>query len=103
MDTNKKQEKQGVKDVFDEVQKSLDTLQGKDATFLFIGHEGNHFVIGGDFNSICAQLIFAMCRYPVVKDIVKKCANRFDEMNEKCGDEVRNVSMTHLIEQNSGN
>lgn len=103
MDTNKKQEKQGVKEVFDEVQKKLDTLQGKDATFLFVGDEGNHFVIGGDFNCICAQLIFAMCRYPVVAQIIKKCASRFDEMNDKYGDNVRGVTMTHLIEQNSGN
>lgn len=103
MDTNKKQEKQGVKEVFDEVQKSLDTLQGKDATFLFIGDEGNHFVISGNSDNICAQIIFSMCRYPVVAQIVKKCASMFDEMNAKYGDTFRNVSMTHLIEQNSGN
>jgi len=103
MGTNKKQEKQEVKEVFDEVQKLLDSLQGKDATFLFIGDEGNHFVVSGNFNSICAQLIFAMCRYPAIEQIIKKCASRFDEMNGKFGDTFRNVSMTHLIEQNSGN
>lgn len=103
METNNKQEKQGVKEVFDEVQKLLDHLQGKDATFLFIGDEGNHFVISGNSDSICAQLIFAMCRYPVIEQIIKKCANRFDEMNGRFGGEFRNVTMDHLIEQNSGN
>lgn len=103
METNNKQEKQGVKEVFDKVQKLLDSLQGKDATFLFIGDEGNHFVVSGNFDSICAQLIFAMCRYPVIAQIIKKCASRFDEMNGKFGNTFRNVSMTHLIEQNSGN
>lgn len=102
METNKKQEKQGVKEVFDEVQKLLDSLQGKDATFLFIGDEGNHFVISGNFNSICAQLIFAMCRYPAIEQIIKKCASRFDELNAEYGDGVRSVTMDHLIEQNSG-
>jgi len=102
METNNKQEKQGVKEVFDEVQKLLDSLQGKDATFLFIGDEGN-LVISGDFNGICAQLIFAMCRYPVVAQIVKKCASRFDEINAEYGDKVRSVTLEHLIEQNSGN
>jgi len=103
METNKKQEKQGVKEVFDEVQKLLDSLQDKDATFLFIGDEGNHFVISGNSDSICAQIIFSMCRYPVIAQIIKKCASRFDEMNGKFGATFRNVSMTHLIEQNSGN
>jgi len=44
-----------------------------------------------------------MCRYPIVTQIVKKCASRFDEMNAKYGDELRSVTLDHLIEQNSGN
>lgn len=89
--------------MFSKVQMMLDTLQGKDATCLFIGDEGNHFVISGDFNGICAQLIFAMCRYPVVAKIVKMCASRFDELDAVLGDRVRSVTLQHLIEQNSGN
>jgi len=99
----KTKEKQEAKAVFSKVQMLLDTLQGKDATCLFIGYEGNHFVISGDFNGICAQLIFAMCRYPIVTQIVKKCASRFDELNAEYGDNVRSVTLDHLIEQNSGN
>lgn len=101
MDNTK--EKEEVKKIFEEVQLLLDTLQGKKATMLFIGDEGNHFVIGGDFNSICAQIIFAMCRYPVMVDIITKCATRFEELNAEFGDKVRNVKMEHLIEQNAGN
>lgn len=92
-----------VKEEFSQVQKILVSLQNEDATCLFIGHEGNHFVISGDPNSIKAQLIFSMCRYPVVRDIIKECADRFDELNKEFGDNVRNVKMNHLIEQNSGN
>lgn len=91
-----------VKETFGKVQELLDTLQDKDATCLFIGHEGNHFVSGNVVN-LEAQIVFAMCRYPVVKDIIKTCAERFDELNKEYGDKVRNIQMDHLIEQNSGN
>ena len=92
-----------VKEKFDKVQEILDSLQGKDATFMFIGHEGNHFVLSGSPVNIEAQIVFAMCRYPVIRDIIKTCAERFDELNKEYGDNVRNVVMDHLIEQNSGN
>ena len=84
-------------------QKLLEQLQGEDASFLFVGDEGNCFTIGGNPANIEAQIVFAMCRYPVVKDIIKTCATRFDELNEEFGDGVRNVTMDHLIEINSGN
>lgn len=92
-----------VKEKFGKVQEILDSLQGKDATFMFIGHEGNHFVLSGSPVNIEAQIVFAMCRYPVTRDIIKTCAERFDEINKEYGDNVRNVIMDHLIEQNSGN
>lgn len=92
-----------VKEKFGKVQEILDSLQGKDATFMFIGHEGNHFVLSGSPVNIEAQIVFAMCRYPVIRDIIKTCAERFDELNKEYGDNVRNVVMDHLIEQNSGN
>lgn len=92
-----------IKEKFGKVQEILDSLQGKDATFMFIGDEGNHFVLSGSPVNIEAQIVFAMCRYPVVRDIIKTCAERFDELNKEYGDNVRNVIMDHLIEQNSGN
>lgn len=92
-----------VKATFDKVHELLDSLQETGATCLFIGDEGNHFVISGNPTNIEGQIVFAMCRYPVVKDIIKTCATRFDELNEKFGDGVRNVTMDHLIEINSGN
>lgn len=92
-----------VKETFGKVQDLLDSLQNKDATCLFIGHEGNHFVISGSVVNLEAQIVFAMCRYPVVKDIIQTCAERFDELNKEYGDKARNIQMDHLIEQNSGN
>ena len=92
-----------VKEKFDQIQEQLESLKDKDATCLFIGHEGYHFVMSGNPAKIKAQIVFAMCRYPVVKDIIKTCATRFDEINKKYGDELRDITMDHLIEQNSGN
>ena len=92
-----------IKKKFNEVQKILDSLQGSNATCMFIGHEGNHFVISGNPTNIAAQIVFTMMRYPVVKDIIKTCAVRFDAMNKEYGGNVRNVTMEHLIEVNSGN
>lgn len=90
-----------IRKKFDEVQKILDSLQDSDATCMFIGHEGNHFVISGNPVNIEAQIVFAMMRYPIVRDIVKTCAERFDELNGEYGDKVRKVTMDHQIEVNS--
>ena len=96
-------EKEKIKQVFDGVQNQLDTLQGSGASFMFIGHEGNHFVISGHPNEIGAQIVFAMIRYPVVCDIIKACAKQFDSLNDQLGEDVKKVKMDHLIELNSGN
>lgn len=92
-----------IKRKFDKVQEILDSLQDSGATCMFIGHEGNHFVISGDPANIEAQIVFAMMRYPIVRDIIKTCAERYDELNKEYGDGARNVTMDHLIEKNSGN
>jgi len=54
---------QEIKKKFDEVQEILDSMQGAGATCMFIGHEGNHFVISGSPTNISAQIVFAMMRY----------------------------------------
>ena len=95
--------KTAIKDKFDKIHDILDSMQDSGATCLFIGDEGNHFVISGDSLNITAQIIFAMCRYPVVKEIINTCAARFDKLNEELGDDIRNVTLDHLIEHNSGN
>lgn len=91
-----------IKQLFDEVQTKLDTLQNEKATFLFIGNEGNHFAMGGDQYMIAAQITFAMMRYPVVRDLIKDCAEKYDLLNATMGDDARNVKLDHQIEQNSG-
>lgn len=96
-------EKTETKKIQRMAQKLLEQLQGKDASFLFIGNEGNCFTIGGDPTMIAAQILFAMVRYPVVKDIIKKCADNYESLNEKFGEDFRNLTLEHLIEVNSGN
>ena len=96
-------EKTEIKKIQRMAQKLLEQLQGEEASFLFIGDEGNCFTIGGDPTMIAAQILFAMVRYPVVRQIIQKCADNYEALNEKFGEDVRNVTLEHLIEINSGN
>lgn len=94
---------QEIKDVLSKVQDLLDSLQDENATFLFVGDEGNHFTLSGNPTRITAQIIFAMIRYPIVKEIIFACSSRFNEINNAYGGNVKNVKMEHLIEKNAGN
>lgn len=96
-------DKEEIKKIQLMAQKLLEQLQGSEASFLFVGDEGNCFTIGGDPTMIAAQVLFAMVRYPVVKDIIKKCADNYDALNDKFGEDARNITLEHLIEVNSGN
>ena len=84
-------------------QKLLEQLQGEEASFLFIGDEGNCFTIGGDPTMIKAQILFAMIRYPIVHQIIQECAEKYEKLNEKFGEDARNITLDHVIEINSGN
>ena len=96
-------EKEEIKKIQRMAQKPLELLQGEEASFLFLGDEGNCFTIGGDPTMIAAQILFAMVRYPVVRQIIQKCADNYETLNEKFGEDVRNLTLEHLIEVNSGN
>ena len=96
-------EKEEIKKIQRMAQKLLELLQGEEASFLFLGDEGNCFTIGGDPTMIAAQILFAMVRYPVVRQIIQKCADNYETLNEKFGEDVRNLTLEHLIEVNSGN
>jgi enoyl-CoA hydratase/carnithine racemase len=91
-----------IKQLFDEIQNKLDNLQNEHASFLFLSDEGTHFCMGGDPARIMAQITFAMMRYPVVRDLIKDCAEKFDVLNATMGDDVRKIKLDHQIEQNSG-
>lgn len=88
-----------VKEKFCQVHEILDSLINEEASFLFIGNEGNHFAISGQPTEIMSQITFAMCRYPIVEEIIKTCASHFDVINKKYGEEARNMTMDHLIEK----
>lgn len=91
-----------IKQLFSKIQNNLETLQNEQASFMFISDEGNHFTIGGDPARLMAQITFAMMRYPIVRDIIKQCAEKYDELNATIGEDVRKVKLNHLIEKNSG-
>lgn len=95
--------KKEIETTFKAVRLTLNTLKDEEASYLFIGNEGNQFVISGNTADIAAQILFAMIRYPVVKELIKTCATRVDEIEEKYGDRVRTAPLEDLIEYNSGN
>lgn len=92
--------KQEINTTFGKVQETLDSMSDEDATYMFIGSEGNHFVISGDPSDLEAQILFSMMRYPIVKEIIMKCAINYAAANEKYGEGARSVKMSHLIEIN---
>jgi len=99
---NKTMTEKEIRKKFDDIQNQLDALQNENATFLFLANEGNHFVISGDKYMIAAQISFAMMRYPVVHDIIKICAEKYDELNDAFGENAKSMIMQHQIEKNSG-
>lgn len=101
--TNDGMNQSEIKKIQREAQKLLEQLQGEEATFLFIGDDGNCFTIAGDPAKIRAQIVFAMARYPVVEEIIKTCALQYDNLNKEYGDRIRALTMGHIIEFNSGN
>ena len=52
---------------------------------------------------IKAQILFAMIRYPIVHQIIQECAEKYEKLNEKFGEDARNITLDHVIEINSGN
>ena len=92
------EKKVDIKDVFNKIQDLLDSLQDTGATFMFITGEGR-FVISGDPISIMAELTIAMVHYPIVKKMIDTCSKKFDEIKAKCGEDIENINMTHLIEK----
>ena len=103
MEKGKKMTEEEIKKMFHGIQQKLETLKDEKASFMFLADEGNHFTMAGDPTAIIAQLSFAMMRYPIVRDIIKTCAEKFDEVNALLGKEVRNIKLDHQIEKNSGN
>lgn len=84
--------------VFNTVQQLLESLKDSDATFMFVSN-GNFFTIKGNTTELISQILFAMCRYPVVEGVIKECAKRFDEVNRRAGHIARATIMDHLIDE----
>lgn len=93
--------KEQIKRIQREAHAKLELLGGSEASFLFIGDEGQCFVINGNTTNIKAELMFSMIRYPIIRDIVKECAEKFDFLEAEMGDNIRNMTMDHIIEQYS--
>lgn len=92
------EKKVDIKDVFNKIQGLLDSLQDTGETFMFVTGEGR-FVISGDPAAIMTELSIAMIRYPIVKEIIDTCSQKFDEIKAEHGEDIENIKMTHLVEK----
>ena len=61
----------------------------------------NHFTIKEHDNDLLAQIVFAMCRYPEVENLIKRCAVTFEKVNAKYGHLARAIEMDHFIYEKS--
>lgn len=82
--------------VFKTVQDLLESLQDSKCTFMFVSSD-NRFMMKGDATELIAHIVFAMCRYKVIEEVIKTCASNFDDLNKKYGDVVRATELEHLI------
>ena len=81
---------------------SLNTLGDSNATFMFIGGDANCFAINGNTGLIKAELIFAMLKYPVLKEIFEDCLEKYKEADALYGDDVRKAILKHSVEHYNG-
>lgn len=94
------EKKVDVDKVFGEIQKLMDSLQDTGETFMFVTGEGR-FCISGNPSAIMAELSIAMVRYPIVKEIIDTCSQKFDDIKAEYGADIENIKMSHLIEKYS--
>lgn len=93
-------DKKQIIDIEKQAQYILETLQDEeDASFLYIAGEANCFTLKGSPKEIIAQMLFAMCKYPVIKEIVMTCATNFDEVNQRFGHIAKGMHLDHEIKK----
>lgn len=85
---------------FKTCQQLLESLKDSDTAFMFVSSK-HHFTIKEHDNDLMTQILFAMCRYPEVENLIKRCAVAFEKVNAKYGHMARAVEMDHLIYEKS--
>lgn len=81
---------------------TLNTLGDSNATFMFIGGDANCFGINGNTSLIKAELVFAMLKYPILKEIFEDCLEKYKIADKLYGDDVRNSVIKDSIEHYNG-
>lgn len=94
--------KQEIKDILQNVQEMLDSMQNENESFMFIAAEGTRFVLKGTQSDIASQILLWMIRFDAFKDIIMLCADRYAEINIKHGDSIRNTELPHFIYEVNG-
>ena len=85
---------------FHTCQQLLESLKDSDTAFMFVSSK-NNFIIKEHDNDLMTQILFAMCRYPEVENLIKRCAAAFEKVNAKYGHLAHAIEMEHMIYEKS--
>ncbi len=81
---------------------SLNVLGDSNATFMFIGSDAHCFAINGNTSLIKAELMFAMLKYPILKEIFEDCLEQYKMADSLYGDNIRKSVIKDSIEHYNG-
>lgn len=89
--------KQEITANLDEIQKTLEKMNGEDIDFIFLASDQNRGAFNGSPDKIGALLIWNMARYPVIRQIVLKAVNYYLQHKQETDKKFENDKPSHEI------
>jgi hypothetical protein len=90
-------DKKSAKQIFAQIQKQLETLQGSDESFMFISKRDNRGVINGDDEELVALVLFNMLKYDVAAEIFSKAVKAYGKTPDYIKEQIRGSKPTHEV------
>lgn len=90
-------EKQEITAKLDEIQKTLEKMNGEDVDFIFLASNQNRGVFNGTTDGIGACLLWSMTRYPVIQEIVFKVVGYYFQHKKEVDEAVENDNPSREI------
>ncbi len=89
--------KQEITANLDEIQKTLEKMNGEDIDFIFLANDHNRGAFNGSPDKIGALLIWNMARYPVIRQIVLKAVNYYLQHKQEIDKKIETDNPVHEI------
>ena len=89
--------KQEINAYLDEIQKTLEKMNGEDVTFIFLSDDHNRGAFNGSPDVIGALLIYNMGRYPVIRQTVLKAVDYYILHKQEIDKKFENDKPAHEI------